>query len=61
MATRRERLDKFANFDLANQLIEQANKATVCDANCMKNRNSQNLKQKKTVLALQALMTVILV
>ena len=46
MATRRERLDKFAKFDLANQLIEQANKSSVCDANCMKNRNSQNLKQK---------------
>lgn len=46
MATRRERLEKFAKFDLANQLIEQANKASVCDSNCMKNRNSQNLKQK---------------
>lgn len=46
MATRRERLEKFAKFDLANQLIEQANKASVCDANCMKNRNSQGLQQK---------------
>lgn len=46
MATRRERLEKFAKFDLANQLIEQANKASLCDSNCMKNRNSQGLKQK---------------
>ena len=44
MATRKERLEKFAKFDLANTLIEQANKAALCDSNCMKTKNKGDLK-----------------
>ena len=46
MATRKERLEKFAKFDLANLLIEQANKSALCDSNCMKSKNKQDLKTK---------------
>ena len=40
----RERLKKFASFDLANKLIEQANKSAQCDAECMKEKEKGDFK-----------------
>ena len=46
MATRKERLEKFIKNDLANTLIEQANKAAICDSKCMQEKGKQGLKAR---------------
>lgn len=46
MATRRQRLEDFAKNDLANKLIEQANKNASCGRDCFENQTKNNLKNK---------------